>query len=311
MMQPQFGVSLQSGTAPAAFARLAESAGFDYVMCGEHLAFHVPTTNAFVSLSMVAGATESIGLVSAVTLLPLYPPALAAKLAISLDVASGGRFTLGVGVGGEYPPEFEAAGVPVRERGARTDEALEIIHRLMTEDDVTFHGRFSSFSNLTLAPRPLQSPRVPFWIAGRREAAQRRAARFGDAWMPYLCTPEQVAGGLARIQEITRERGGPGWTGRTVLYAFTTVDADGDRARRVAAERVGRTYQQDFSRLAAKYLVAGTPAECTSRLREYQEAGVDVVLFRLACTRQDAERMLRVIAEEIVPELRGSGLRSG
>jgi probable F420-dependent oxidoreductase len=306
-MQPQFGMSLQSGPDPVAFARLAESAGFDYLACGEHLAFHGPTANAFISLSVAAGATRSIGLVSAVTLLPLYPPAVAAKLAISLDVASGGRFTLGVGVGGEFPPEFEAAGVPVRERGARTDESLEILNRLMTEDDVTIHGRFSSFSNLTMAPKPVQKPRMPFWIAGRREAALRRADRFGDGWMPYLSTPEQIANGVSTLNRLARERGSAGWAGRTVLYAFTTVDPDGNHARRVATERVGRTYQQDFSRLASKYLVAGTPAECARRLREYQEAGADVILFTLACSRRDAERMLRIVAEELVPELRGSG----
>jgi alkanesulfonate monooxygenase SsuD/methylene tetrahydromethanopterin reductase-like flavin-dependent oxidoreductase (luciferase family) len=308
---PQFGVSLQSGRDPSAFSRLAEAAGFDYLSCGEHLFFHGPTTNAFVSLSVAAGATESIGLVSAITLLPLYPPALAAKLATSLDVASGGRFVLGVGVGGEFPPEFEAAGVPVRERGARADEALEVVHRLMTEERVTIRGRFTTIDGLTLAPRPVQQPRVPFWIAGRRGAALRRVARVGDGWMPYLVTPEQVAAGRAAIDEHRREADGPAWAGRIAMLTFTTVDADGDRARRVAAEHVGRTYQQDFTALAPKFLVAGTPADCVRRLREYQQAGVDVFLFRLAGPRTESERMLRTIAEEVLPELRGTSVAPG
>jgi probable F420-dependent oxidoreductase len=300
---PEFGVSLQSGRDPTAFARLAEDTGFDYLSCGEHLFFHGPTTNAFISLSVAAGATRRIGLVSAITLLPLYPPALAAKLATSLDVASGGRFTLGVGVGGEYPPEFEAVGVPVSERGARTDEALEVMHQLMTRERVSLHGRFSTIDDLTLAPRPVQQPRVPFWIAGRRGPALRRVARVGDGWMPYLVTPEQVATGLSTIGSHAQDQGRQ-WTGRTAMLTFTTVDRDGDRARRVGAEHLGRTYRQDFTGLAPKYLVAGTPAECARRLREYQQAGVDVVLFRLACPRAEAEPMLRLIANEVLPELR-------
>ncbi|MGH3762779.1 LLM class flavin-dependent oxidoreductase [Actinophytocola sp.] len=298
-MSTEFGVTLQSGSDPAAFARLAEDAGFDYLACGEHLTFHGPTTNAFISLAHAAGVTSRIKLVSAVTLLPLYQPAMAAKLAASLDAVSGGRFTLGVGIGGEYPKEFEAAGVPVTSRGARTDEALDVIHRLLTSADVSVDGRFTTFRDVTIAPRPAR--KLPIWIAGRRRAALRRTARWGDAWLPYLRTPEQVAAGRVEIASLA---GPAGWSGRTALFAFTTVDRSGDRARTMAAERVGRTYRQDFSAFVDKYLIAGTPAECVARLREYLEAGVDVVIFRIACPRDEADAMLRLIAEEVVPHLR-------
>jgi probable F420-dependent oxidoreductase len=291
----EFGVTLQSGADPAAFARLAEDAGFDYLACGEHLAFHGPTTNAFISLAHAAGVTSRIKLVSAVTLLPLYQPAIAAKLAASLDAVSGGRFTLGVGIGGEFPKEFEAAGVPVESRGARTDEALEVVHRLLTSTDVSVNGRYTAFDGVTIAPRPAN--RLPVWIAGRRPAALRRVARWGDAWLPYLRTPAQVAEGRAEIATH-------GWSGRTALFAFTTVDRDGDRARAMAAERVGRTYRQDFTSFAEKYLVAGTPGECAARLREYRDVGVDVVVFRIACPRKEADAMLRLLADEVVPQLR-------
>lgn len=297
-MALEFGVTLQSGADPASFARLAEDAGFDYLACGEHLAFHGPATNAFVSLAFAAGATSRIKLLSAVTLLPLYQPVVAAKLVASLDVVSGERFTLGVGVGGEYPKEFEAAGVHVDSRGARTNEALDVIDRLLTGSD-SYSGRFTTFSGVTVAPRP--SRRTPFWIAGRRPAALRRAARWGDAWLPYLRTPEQIAAGRA---EIDTYASADGWQGRTALFAFTTVDRDGDRARAMAAERVGRTYRQDFSAFAAKYLIAGTPGECVARLREYVATGVDTVIFRIACPRRESDTMLRLIADEVLPQLR-------
>src|ERR1700754_864452 len=136
VVSTEFGVTLQSGADPGAFATLAEDAGFDYLACGEHLSFHGPTTNAFISLAHAAGVTSRIKLVSAVTLLPLYQPVVAAKLAASLDVVSGGRFTLGVGIGGEYPKEFEAAGVAVESRGARTDEGLEVVRRVLSSTNV-------------------------------------------------------------------------------------------------------------------------------------------------------------------------------
>jgi alkanesulfonate monooxygenase SsuD/methylene tetrahydromethanopterin reductase-like flavin-dependent oxidoreductase (luciferase family) len=246
--------------------------------------------------------TSRIKLLSAVTLLPLYQPAVAAKLAASLDVVSGERFTLGVGIGGEYPKEFEAAGVSVESRGARTNEALAVVDRLLTGTSVSYDGRFTRFSDVTIAPRP--SRRTPFWIAGRRPAALRRAARWGDAWLPYLRTPEQVAAGRAEIEGYACADGKPGWGGRTALFAFTTVDHDGDRARAMAVERVGRAYAQDFSSFADKYLIAGTPGECVRRLREYLAVGVDTVIFRIACPRREADAMLHLIAGDVVPGLR-------
>ena len=103
----EFGTALRSPYDVAAQARRIEQLGFDILGCGEHVSFHVDTANGFISLSVAAGATTSIRLMSTITLVPLYPAALLAKLGASLDVASGGRFTLGVGVGGEFPKEFE------------------------------------------------------------------------------------------------------------------------------------------------------------------------------------------------------------
>ena len=94
----------------AEFARRAEELGFDYLGCGEHVMFHGPVGNTFISLSVAAGATQKIKLISSIVLLPLYPAALVAKMGSALDVASNGRYNFGVGIGGEFPKEFEACG---------------------------------------------------------------------------------------------------------------------------------------------------------------------------------------------------------
>ncbi|MBX6376969.1 MAG: LLM class flavin-dependent oxidoreductase [Clostridia bacterium] len=300
----EFGITLSADRDVASFARRAEELGFDYLACGEHVMFHGPTANALVVLSAAAGATERVRLLSSVALLPLYPAALLAKMASMLDVVSGGRFELGVGVGGEFPKEFEACGVPVAERGARANEALQVVDRLLREENVSFEGRFNRLSGVTLLPRPVQTPRPPIWVAGRREAAMRRAARYADGWMPYMFTPEQLADSLERIGRYAKEYGREGRPVRGAVFTFVTVDRDAGKAKRTAAEFVGAMYRQDFSRLVDRYLVAGSPADCRRRLGEYRDAGAQLAVFTLACPREEREDVLRALVEEVLPDLR-------
>lgn len=298
---PEFGLCLPLDAQVTDFAARAEQLGYEFVSTGEHLAFHGESTNGFISLSMAAAATSRIGLVSSISLVPLYPPALLAKLAATLGYLSGGRFNLGVGVGGEYPPEFDAVGVPVTERGARTDEALEVFQRLLTGEQVSFDGRFSSFADVQIAPVP---PTLPIWVSGRKEAAMRRAARYGEVWMPYMYTPEHVARSRTQLAELSATEFGREWTGRTALYAFLTTYDDRVRARDAIIERVGGKYQQDFGRIADRYLLHGTPDDCRRRLEEYLDAGVDTVLLNLQCAREELDEMTNVVTEQIVRPLR-------
>src|SRR3972149_5089303 len=120
-----------------------EQLGYDSVWTSEHIFFYFPTLDALTTLAATAALTSRIRLGTAVLLLPLRPAALAAKEIPSVDVISGGRLILGIGVGGEYPKEFEAVGVPVRERGARTDEAIRVMKMVYTQESVTFEGRFT------------------------------------------------------------------------------------------------------------------------------------------------------------------------
>ena len=294
-----FGLGLQDLPNVCRQAAQAERLGFDFVFAGEHVRFHRPTGNAFITLSAAAGATERIGLLSAVTLLPLYPAVLAAKMATVLDVVSGGRFHLGIGVGGESPVEFAAVGVPVNERGRRTDDALAAIRGLLAGDSVTHHGAFTEFEDLALLPGPARPGGPPVWIAGRRAAAVRRAARFGDVWMPYLVDPERFGSTLADVRRQATELGRTAIP-RGAVYTFLTVHPDGDHARRRVREVVGEIYHQDFSRLA-HYLVAGNPAECVARLREYQAAGATAVQINLACSAEERDAMAELVAAEILP----------
>lgn len=287
----------------ADYARRAEEYGFDYLCCGEHVFFHGPIPNAFVVLAAAAGATSRIRLLSALTILPVYPAALAAKLVATLDQVSGGRLELGVGVGGEFPAEFEAVGVPVTERGRRTDEALELLAALFTGEPVTFEGRFTTVRDLALAPPPVQPSGPPRWIGGRKEASIRRAARFGDVWMPYLTEPSRLAGGLAAVREQASALGRDGEAIEGSLLAWSAVDRDSARARREVVASVGATYQQDFDPLADRLLVFGSPAQVVDRLRQYEAAGASRVVFGPACSPEDSEAMVELFAAEVLPQL--------
>ncbi len=287
-------------------ARNAEAMGFDYLTCGEHLMFHGPIGNSLIALSAAAAVTQKIKLMSTIVLVPLYGAAMLAKMTAVLDVVSGGRYHFGIGVGGEFPREFEAAGVPVKERGPRTNEALEVITRLWTEKKVTFSGRFSNFQEVTLDPPPAQKPHPPIWVAGRQESAMKRAAKYAQGWLPYMYTPEQLATSIAKINDFGRQYGRDLSGFHHGLFIFTSVYKDRDKAREVAARwQVGRNYAQDFSQKAGRYLLFGTPEDCVKRLQEYVDAGARTVVFANACPREDLDENLKLIAEEIMPAFRG------
>lgn len=304
MARLEFGAVLSSAVGIPEFAKEAEELGFDYLACGEHVMFHGPVSNTFIALSVAAGATEKIKLLSSVMLLPLYQPTIVAKMSSILDVASGGRFNLGVGIGGEFPKEFEACGVPVKERGARANEALQVIKQLWTGKDVSFNGRFTKFSGVTLAPPPIQKPHPPIWVAGRKEPAMKRATLYADGWIPYMYTPEQLKGSIATIGRFAREHGRDLSRFRPGLYIFSAIYRSRDEARQVVVERLSRNYAQDFSRLVDRYALFGTPEDCQKRLQEYIDAGAQMILFPLACRQEDIQENVRLLAREVIPAFR-------
>ena len=297
----EFGTALPAMDNIGEFAQRAEHLGFDFLGCGEHVMFHGPVGNTFISLSVAAGATQKIKLLSSIVLLPLYPAALVAKMGAALDVASHGRYNFGVGIGGEFPKEFEACGVPVKQRGSRTNEALEVITRLWTEQKVSFEGRYTTLNEVSIEPAPVQQPRPPIWVAGRKEPAMKRTAKYADGWLPYMYTPEQLHDSIEKIKSLRKEYGRDVESFQPGVFIFTTTHADGDKGREMAANRLGKQYAQDFSKLIGKYALAGTPEECRKRLQEYIDAGAKTVILPSACPADYIDENTRLIGEEIIP----------
>jgi probable F420-dependent oxidoreductase len=288
-------------------ASLIEAVGFDAIGCGDHVVFHGPVPSAFVVLARLSAVIHRARLLAAVALAPLYPAGLLAKQATILDVLSDGRLDLGIGIGGEFPAEFEACGVPRAERGARTDETLALLRHIWSGQPSRFDGRWSTFEPRALQPPPIQPYGPPIWIGGRTEPAMRRAGRFADVWMPYLMTPKMFARSIVRVRGLAEMAGRDPHAVSSHPHCYISVASDGNRARRAAAEVVGGMYGQDFTGRRAQYLVAGTADECIDQLAAYLDAGADGFVFALAVEPRDEIDAIETLGGSVLPALRARG----
>jgi alkanesulfonate monooxygenase SsuD/methylene tetrahydromethanopterin reductase-like flavin-dependent oxidoreductase (luciferase family) len=159
-----------------------ENNGFDDVWLSEHHFIEDGYLPSILPLAAaIAARTKRIRIASGVLLTPFHNPVRLAEDVAVVDVISGGRFELGAGVGFKLE-EFEGFGVPFKERGARTNQSLEIIRRALAGDTVTFKSEFFDFKNIKVTPEPIQKPHPPIWLGGFTPAALRRAARYGDGF---------------------------------------------------------------------------------------------------------------------------------
>jgi alkanesulfonate monooxygenase SsuD/methylene tetrahydromethanopterin reductase-like flavin-dependent oxidoreductase (luciferase family) len=243
----------------------------------------------------------------------LYHPVVVAKQIADLDSRSGGRVSVGVGVGGEFRAEFDAVGIPVAERGARTDEAMQVLRLLWTGEPVSHHGKFFNFDETQLRPvalhrdesPPAQPGGPPLLVSGRKEPAMRRAARLGDGWMPYLMSPSAYARSVTTIRREAAAVGrdlsdlsGFEWT----MYLYTSIRQHGDRARDDVATFLGRGYGDKPRAMLDRIAPAGTPEEVAIRLQEYVDAGVRHFIISPAAPENTLE-VVKLAAEEVLPRL--------
>jgi probable F420-dependent oxidoreductase len=281
--------------------RRLEDWGFESVWSGDHISFHNPIWESLTLLASYASITSRIKLGTAVYLLALRSPAVAAKTSATLDVLSGGRLIFGVGVGGENPKEFEVCGVPHRERGARVTEAIEVVRALWRDTPASFHGRFTRFDQVSLDPKPIQRPGPPVWIGGRSEAALARAARQGDGWISYVVHPQRYAAATARIREEAARAGRSLDRFVNAHLAFVTIGDDYEKARATWVRLLSQRYAQDFGPLASKYGIIGTPAQCAEQIERFAEAGCTYFVMNPICDNEDTDGQFEQMAADIFP----------
>ncbi|MCH7745666.1 MAG: LLM class F420-dependent oxidoreductase [Chloroflexi bacterium] len=194
------------------YAQAAESLGYDHILAFDHVigankasrpdwrgayghtdSFHEP----FVLFGYLAGLTERVELVTGVIILPQRQTVLVAKQAAAIDVLSGGRLRLGIGVGWNAV-EYEALGENFHDRGRRSEEQIELMRALWTQEVVTYEGRWHKVTDAGLNPLPVQRP-IPIWFGGRAEQTIRRVAQIGDGWFPLFPPDDE---GKALIEKM-------------------------------------------------------------------------------------------------------------
>lgn len=288
----------------------AERLPIDSVWQGGHLLPPTCTGEAITRLALMTAWTERVRVGSSVLLLPLYHPVVLAKQLADLDSRSGGRISVGVGVGGEFNAEFASVGVPVSERGARTSESMEVLRTLWRGGRVSYHGKFFSFDDVTLNPvlppgkdgHQMQPGGPPLLVAGRKEAAMRRAARLGDGWMPYLVSPEAYARSVTTISEAAREAGRDLGNFQWTMYLYCSVRKDGEQARQDVAAFLGSAYGDKPREMLDRIAPSGTPEQVAARLQAYVDAGVRHFIISPAAPRDTLE-VVTLAANEVLPRL--------
>src|SRR5438477_7583104 len=191
-----------------ALVRLVDDCGYDSLWVGDHIAFAVAIFDPLLQLAQAAVISRRLKLGTNVYLVPLRHPVPVAKQAATLDHLSEGRLIFGVGIGGEFPKEFEACGVPLGERGARLTAAIPLLRQLWSGKPVSYGGRyFGAFSEVLMQPPARQPGRPPIWVGGRADAALARAGSLADGWISYVVTPETYRAGLEKIAAAAESAG--------------------------------------------------------------------------------------------------------
>ena len=286
-------------------ARKGEEFGFDTLLTGDHILVPKNISSVYpyteggefpgsgsgesmeqiTLLSYIAGQTSKIRLVTSVLIVPHRNPLIAAKSLATLDLLSGGRLVVGVGVGW-MREEFQALGLPpFEERGAVTDEYIRAFKVLWTEDDPHFQGKYISFDDISFLPKPVQKPHPPIWVGGESRPALRRTAELADGWYPLgsnptfpMGTPEQLKAGLERLAGYAERFGRDPSTIETIY----------------------RTHQFELLKQAAgpdRLPFVGDADQIAGDIRQYQDMGVTSMIWDFLRQTDDLDSMLGLMED--------------
>ncbi|MSP05247.1 MAG: LLM class flavin-dependent oxidoreductase [Acetobacteraceae bacterium] len=283
--------------------QLVDRSGYASLWAGDHISYAIPILDPMLQLAQAAVVSRRLILGTSVLLLPLRHPTPVAKQVTTLDHLTEGRFILGVGVGGEFPNEYAACGVPLNERGARLGEGVAVLRKFFSGEPVSHDGKFyGPFTDVAMRPGPRQPGGPPIWFAGRSDAALRRIGRIGDGWLSYVLTPEMYQAGLTKIAAAA--------AGRTIKnfgtshLLFTRVDDTYEKSLDAATETLSVRYAMDFRRAAQRYCALGRPEQVAERIREFHAVGLRHVILDLLGPYEERQRQIAWFAADVAPLLR-------
>jgi len=221
-----------------AYAERAEELGIDSIWLSDHIVSRRPSLEISAVMAMFAARTKSLKMGPSVLILPARHPVEVAKTYATLDYLTGGRRRVIMAVGlGSDPRDCLACGIPAEERVGRLEEGVAVLRRLWTETNVSHHGRYYHFDDVTIEPRPAHGA-LDIWIGGRTTPALRRVAKYGDGWFPSFITPEEFRSGMETLAELGRTHGRtiePGEAGVLLLAHVTANRTEAEAVRQQLA----------------------------------------------------------------------------
>ena len=280
------------------FLSRAESLGYQSAWVMDRVVGGIPNLDPIPLLSYAAGFTSRLKLGTSVMLTALRNPLNLAKSLTTIDQLSGGRLILGAGLGGrrDFYPAF---GISSKGRAARFEEGIQLVKKLWTEDEVTFHGRFWQMDNLSLSLKPVQKPHPPIWFGAGSVRALKRAVRMGDGWMGAgNSSTKSFKEELKIIRQCLDEEGRDPETFALSKRVYVMIDRDKNRA----SERIREWYGQHYgdSDKGLEVFVFGSEGECVEGFGEVASEGIDLLMLNPICeAAEQAERL----AKDVLPKL--------
>jgi len=277
------------------WVELCEHSSLDSIWHSDRVVSRGDFMESITMMAALAGATKRIKFGMNSVVLSFRDPVMLAKQCATIDSISGGRLLPSFGIGADTAPEFEAAGFSTATRGKRANEALEVMTRLWSEDDVSFAGEFFTLKNASINPKPAQK-NFPVWIGGTSEAAQRRTAKYGTGWISGVQSPERVGQVITGIKQCLLDTGrhiDDDHYGATMAYRF----ASGDDVKAVVVP-------ESLKPLAA----VGSAQDIKALMDRFVEAGASkFVAIPLARNDEDMLEQSELFIQHVLPLLHSYG----
>ena len=275
-----------------------ETLDIDSLWLSDRIVSETMNMEPMIALSFIAARTTKLKFGTSVLALPLRNPTVLAKEIATLDFLSGGRSLPAVGLGTEEEREYEACGTRRSQRVGRTEEAIQVMRRLWSEDNVTFHGRYFTLNDVSVQPKPVQKDLPPMWIGGRTEAALRRTARVGDGWLVSQATPGEVKEGVEKIKtwaaeyenDIEDDHYG-------ALFSFSIAGTREEARKQAEPYMLRRRTDVEYEAFSA----FGSPDDVADLIDRYIDGGATKFVARPACPPEMMREQLEMLGREVVP----------
>jgi probable F420-dependent oxidoreductase len=289
-------------------ARAAEAAGFDHLWVGDSPRISLldrAHADCLTIMAALAAQTRKIRIGAVPLIAALRNPVLLAHQLATLDVVSAGRILFGVSVAPQYKHaefEFEACGVPFKQRAGRLEESIRVMRRLWTEESFSFAGKYYRFLEIGIQPKPIQRPIPIFIAAGDNENALKRVARLGDGWFTVAQTLDKYAARRKKIAAFAREAGREVKSIPSALFATFHLQPDAEEAEKEGWTLAESYYRQPRSALPHLSPFFDTPEACARKLQDYVDEDLTSVVARFVSP--DVAGQTRLLLNEVRPRLK-------